>query len=67
MPRNRFTIIDPDLGIEFSDALDVPEDTPEDVIEAMKQERFNNWKASAFNPPVINQSPPEDSVDEPQE
>ena len=41
-----FEILD-DNGLPFKDALHLPDDHTftDDEIEAMKQERFNNWVA----------------------
>lgn len=38
----------------YSDALYLPEDHTftEEQIEAMKKERFDNWKSFILNPPV---------------
>jgi hypothetical protein len=42
-----------DGTFDYSDALYLPEDHTftEDQIEAMKKERFDNWKAFITNPP----------------
>ena len=40
---------------KFSDAIHLPSDHAftEEQIEAMKQERFQNWKNFVLNPPVV--------------
>jgi len=42
-----------DGTLNYSDAIYLPEDHTftESEIEAMKDERFNNWKAFILNPP----------------
>jgi hypothetical protein len=43
-----------DGTFNFSDALYLPQDHTftEDEIEAMKKERFDNWKSFILNPPA---------------
>lgn len=56
-------------GYSLKDALHLPDDHTytEEEIEAMKQERFDNWYNIVTNPPVETPEESEDPTIEPQE
>lgn len=65
--QHRFTIVDKNTGISFSDAIVLPVEEYDALsdkqIEKKKQERFDNWKEVISNPPDPVEVPVEEKID----
>ena len=57
--QDLFTIIDPDTGIEFTDAIYYEVGQEPVDLAAQKQARFDAWKYAMNNPPPFDPTPEE--------